>query len=264
MVAMTGLPLGWATDVAVLEHTGSTVEDLGDHLVVRTPHNPTFHWGNWVLVTDPDAVDDARRWVRAFQAAIPSATWVAIGLVRMPGDGGAWAAEGLELGLDDVLVAGTPPRATALAGGYTARRLAGDDWDQVVARELAENDRTSESEPSSFERFVRARTRAQRALSDRDVAAFFGAFSDGVLVADLGVVRCGATARYQNVETDARYRRRGLASHLLGIAARWAADHGCDRWVIVTEAANPAGRVYRNLGFELDVANVTAYRQPPG
>jgi hypothetical protein len=34
---------GWATDLAILEHSVSTVEDRGDHLIVRTPDNPDFH-----------------------------------------------------------------------------------------------------------------------------------------------------------------------------------------------------------------------------
>lgn len=257
------MPIGWATDVAVLEHTGSTVEDRGDHVVVRTPQNPTFHWGNCVLVTDPDAVDDAQRWIKAFQASFPAATWVAIGLARMPDNVASWAELDLELGLDDVLMTGALPRQTALAAGYAVRRLAGDDWEQVVARALAENDRTAEFDPRSHEPFVRARTRAQRDLSERHVAAFFGAFCDRALVAELGVVRCGTAARYQNVGTDAEHRRRGIASHLLGVAARWAAEHGCEQWVIVTEATNPAGRVYRSVGFELAAASAQAYRPPP-
>lgn len=259
---MHELPLGWATHVAVLEQTGSTVEDRGDHLVVRSPSIPTFHWGNCVLVTDPEAVEDARRWVQAFQGGFPSATWVAIGLTRMPGDVAAWVRHDLELELNDVLATDTLPRETALPAGYAVRRLIGDDWEQVVGLDMAENDRTAEWEADSYEPFTRARTHANRLLSERDFAAFFGAFAGGVLVANLGVVRCGTTARYQNVGTDARHRRRGLASHLLGIAARWAADHGCDRWVIVTEATNSAGRVYRKAGFELDTATVQAYRRP--
>ncbi len=83
---MHDLPIGWATDLAVLQHTGSTVENHTDHLVLRSPANPTFHWGNCLLVTEPDAVDDASRWVRAFQAAFPAAAWVAIGLIRLPDD----------------------------------------------------------------------------------------------------------------------------------------------------------------------------------
>jgi GNAT superfamily N-acetyltransferase len=257
---MRRLPLGWATDLAVLEHTGSDIEDRGDHLIVRTSRNPTFHWGNCLLVTDPDAVDGARRWVPTFQEAFPSATWIAIGLARMPDDVASWAAHGVELELNDVLATTTLPRQTPLPTGYVVRRIAGDDWEQAVALATAENDRTGAYERSSYERFARARAQTERALSERDIGAFFGAFADGVLAACLGVVRCGTTARYQNVSTDAAHRRRGLASYLLGVAARWAADHGCVHWVIVTDAGNPAGRVYRSVGFEPEAANVQAYR----
>lgn len=261
--ALRELPLGWATDVAVLEHAGSMVDDRGDHLVVRTPQNPTFHWGNCLLVSDGDAVGDAERWVAAFAAAFASATWVAIGLVRMPDDVAAWAGQRLELELNDVLSTRRLPPQTALSAGYTVRRLTGVDWERSVARAMAENERTNEYASEPRERFVRARVASQCGLSERDVAAYFGAFFDGALVAELGIVRCGTAGRYQNVMTEPNHRRRGLASHLLGVAARWAAERGCDRWVIVTGASNPAGRVYRSLGFDLDVACAQAYRPEP-
>jgi GNAT superfamily N-acetyltransferase len=253
-----GLGVGWATDVAVLELSGSVVEDRGDHLIIRTPLNPTFHWGNCILVTDPAAVDDAQRWVRVFGSVFPSASWIAIGLTQMPSDTEAWT--GHELELDEVLTSATLPRQTPLAEGYRVRRLAGDDWEQAVALDIVENERTETWDPAAYERFARARTRARRSVCDRSLAAYFGAFADGRLAASLGIVCCRTTARYQDVLTDARHRRRGLASHLLGVAARWAATQGCNRWVIVTEAANPAARVYRNVGLELDSANVQAYR----
>jgi GNAT superfamily N-acetyltransferase len=259
-VAVRELEVGWATDLAVLELTGSTIEDRGDHLVVRSPQNPTHHWGNCILVADTGAVDDAPRWVRAFQSAFPSVAWAAVGLARMPDDVAAWAAHDLALELDEVLTTETLPRQSAPPEDYVVRRLDGDDWDRAVALAVADNDRTDRRE-SGYETFARRRAAAQRALSDGDHAAFYGAFADGELVANLGIVRCGSTARYQNVLTDARHRRRGLASHLLGVAARWAAEHGCDRWVIVTEADNPASRIYRNVGFELDGTNVQAYRR---
>lgn len=259
---MPDLPPGWETDLAVLQHTGSVIEDRGDHLLVRSPNNPDFHWGNFVFVTDEKAVDDADRWVDAFRSAFPEAAWVAIGLTRMPDNAEAWARRGLDLELDDVLTTRDLPQQTPLPEGYSVRRLTGEDWMQSVARSVAENHRTGEHEPESFARFAQAQMEARRALSEREAAAFFGAFADEVLVADLGIVRCGTTARYQSVGTAEDHRRRGHASHLLGVAARWAADHGCDRWVIITEATNPAGRVYRSVGFEPDIGNAQAYRRP--
>src|ERR1039458_8953185 len=143
---------GWATDLAVLEHSGSVVEDQGDHLVVRTPHNPDFHWGNCLFVTDGDTVDEAARWVSAFRSAFPEATWVAIGLARMPDDQDAWVAQGLDLELDDVLTTRTLPRQTPLPEGYTVRRLSGKDWVQHVALSVQENDRTGDYDRSEERR----------------------------------------------------------------------------------------------------------------
>jgi GNAT superfamily N-acetyltransferase len=260
---MRWCPPGWATDLAILEHTGSLVEEHEDHLVVRSPHHPDFFWGNFLLVTDEHAVDDAGHWVEAFHAAFPGAGWVAIGLPRMPADEDAWLTQGLDLELDDVLTTRALPRRTPLAEGYTVRRLDGADWEQDLARALADNLRLDEYEPAEYERFARGQLLARQDLSSRDLGAWFGAFADGRLVADLGIVRCGPAARYQDVTTDEAHRRRGLASHLLGVAARWAADGGCDQWVIVTGATNPAGRVYRAVGFEPDTGMVQAFRKPP-
>ncbi|HEY3545556.1 MAG TPA: GNAT family N-acetyltransferase [Propionicimonas sp.] len=261
---MHDLPLGWATDLAVLRHSGSLVSDHGDHLVVRTPRNPDFHWGNCVFVLDERTVDDAERWLGVFDAAHPGAGWVSVGLVREPDDATAWTAQGVAIEADDVLASGQPPTLTPLADGYTVRRIDGDDWEQVVAAEIADNELTGEYEPALHERFARAQTALRRGLSERDVAAFFGAFADGVLASSLGIVVCGETARYQSVGTDAGHRRRGLAAHLLGVAATWSAGKGCDRWVIITEAGNPAGRLYRSVGFAPDVSNARAYRAPVG
>jgi GNAT superfamily N-acetyltransferase len=256
------LDAGWATDIAVHELSGASVTDLGDHLVVRTPLNPRFHWGNCILVREPDAADDPDRWVAVFRTAFPSAGWIAIGLRRMPADAGPWSAHGVELEQLEILTTSELPRRSEPPEGYETRRLAGDDWEQTVRLTVDENAHTASHDPVSYEDFSRTRAERSRALCDRgdDVAAFFGAFADGVLAAQLGIVRCGSTARYQHVLTDESHRRRGLASHLVGVAARWAADRGCGRWVIVTETTNPALAVYRGVGFEPDGASVQAYR----
>jgi GNAT superfamily N-acetyltransferase len=260
---MSTLPPGWATDLAVLALSGSTVEDRGDHLVLRTPSNPTFHWGHCLLVTDPHAVDDAGRWAAAFAIAFPDADWLAIGLARMPDDVEAWGRLGLEVELDEVLTTATLPRQTEAPAGYAVRYLQGTDWDLSIARAIQENAATGEYDAEEHARFVRARAQTQRDLCDRGVAVFVGAFEGDALVAELGIVRCGERARYQHVGTDEQHRGRGLASHLLGVAARWAAGRGCTSWVIVTEAMNPAGRVYRRAGFAPDTVSASAYRPPP-
>ena len=265
---MRDLPPGWATDLAVQRLTGAVVDDRGDHLVLRSPAQPSYHWGNCVLVLDEGAADDADRWAGVFAREFPQARWVAIGLPRMPHDLAAWTAHGLEVTQDDSLTTRTVPRLTDAPAGYDVRFLTSDeDWEQHVRREVAENLAEGQFEPVGHERFVRDRLTTRRALCDRDLAAWVGAFHEGTLVADLGIVLCerpgGRDARYQAVGTDAAHRRRGLAGHLLGVAALWAAARGATRWVIVTGTTNPAGRVYRGVGFAPDAGAVQAYRRPP-
>jgi GNAT superfamily N-acetyltransferase len=262
-VVAVSLPPGWQTDVAVLRLGGAEVTEHADHLVVREPGNPRFHWGNFLLVTDPTTVDDADRWLERFAEEFPDAEHVALGLVVEPA-AAPWEAKGLSLETDDVLSAEVLPRVLPCPDGYTARAFStADDWAQHVAVGLRANERSGEHEAEGHAAFTAARAATRRTLVERGIGAWFGAFHGEDLVADLGIVDCGeATARYQSVGTDAAHRRRGLAGHLIGLAARWAEEQGCTRWVIITEVDNPAGRLYRSLGFVPDVQNVQVYRAP--
>ncbi len=262
-----GLSAGWATDLAVWQLSGSQIEDRGDHLVVRTASNPDYHWGNCLVVLDPESVHDGDRWASVFAAEFPWADWLAVGLSRLPKEVTSWRQLGAMVEVDEVLTTTTTPAHAPLPVGYHVRRLAGTDWEAHVRKEILGNTRSGQEEPGSFERFIRARVDERRALSDRNEAAFFGAFADTLddeaLVADLGIVVCGLVARYQSVATDSAHRGRGLASHLLRVAAAWSATRGCTSWVIITESTNAAGRVYRRAGFQPTASNAQAYRPPP-
>ena len=259
---------GWATDLAIDRLTGAVVTERDDHLVIRSPEQPDYHWGNCLLVLDDAAADDAGRWLGVFAREFPQAGWVAIGLPRLPADLEPWTALGLEVTEDESLTTTSVPRLTEAPTGYDVRFLTDDgDWEQQVRREIAANLEDGGYDPARHEDFLRARTAVRRDLCDRGLAAWVGAYHEGTLVADLGIVLCerpgGVDARYQAVGTDAAHRCRGLAGHLLGVAAIWAAARGATRWVIVTETTNPAGRVYRSVGFAPDAGAVQAYRRPP-
>jgi GNAT superfamily N-acetyltransferase len=256
-----GLHLGWHTDLAVLRLAGSRIEQHTDHVVVRTPANPTYHWGNFVLVTDPDAVEDAERWVGEFERAFPDAAHRSIGLVAEPTDEQAWQALGLEVDKDDVLASDSCPQPTPVPDGYLVRQLAtGEDWQRSSGLRVEEfaDDQGYEIE------FERRSTEARISMSERGHLAWFGAFHGDRLAAELGIVDCGeAVARYQSVVTATEHRRRGLAGHLLGVAAAWAATRGAEHWVIVADADTDASRLYQSRGFTPAARGARIYRKPP-
>lgn len=252
---------GWETDLDILALSGSSVETYVDHLVVRTPANPDYHWGNCLLVLDSSSVDDCEAWVARYKAAFPGNDWIAIGLPKMPSNLEAWERQGIVLEELDVLSTRVLPKLQPLPEGYVSRHFRETDWETLSRQEVASLLAEGGYEPLSTETFVIEQNSTRRKLCADGNAAWFGAFFEDELVSSLGIVKCGTTARYQSVETLESHRRKGLASHLLGLAASWSKEQGCENWVIVTEASNDAGRVYRRAGFNSDIAVVNAHRK---
>lgn len=200
--------------------------------------------------------------MKVFAAEFPDAGHVAIDLPSLP-DTALYDAYGVTVDTDDVLHSRSLPLVRPLPQGYDVHQLVSDDdWERLIRRNVEENHVTGEQEPVGFERFSRDQAAGRRALVEGGHAAFFGAFAGAELVADLGIVLLEDVARYQSVGTAQEHRRNGLAGHLLGVAAQWAADRGAREWVIVTESTNPAGRLYRSVGFTDVAQTVQAYRSP--
>jgi GNAT superfamily N-acetyltransferase len=152
-----------------------------------------------------------------------------------------------------------PPRPNTEA---VFRTLEGDaDWRQ--SSELAAA--IYAGEPGGDAEFVAARLAAQRALTEAGHGAWFAAFLDGTLVAQLGLItdRSGL-ARYQNVETHPAARRRGLAGTLVWHAGATALTGAASTLVMVADPEDAAIRVYRSVGFTVTEPKLCFIRQPTG
>lgn len=256
--------LAFRTDLAMLEHSGSVVEDRGSHLVVRTPDNPTFWWGNFLLLSTPPAdVEEARGWWEAFEREFPQATHRTFGV-----DGRDGSAEDLapfaELGMStewsSVMTATAvhePPRPHTTA---TYRTLDSDgDWEQQVELDMAGEDPGTHTLP-----FVTARAAAARRLVDAGYGAWWGAFEDNRLLASMGLFTASpGLARFQNVKTRPDARGRGLAGTLVHRVSRYGFDElGAHTLVMVADPAYLAIRVYRSVGFTDGERQLQAERKP--
>jgi hypothetical protein len=134
--------------------SGSKITDFGDHLVVKTPHNPNYHWGNCILVNDPWSAADADKWIQRYSEVFPDHQWLAVGLPQMPANNEAWIRHGVTLEQLDVLSTQTLPKQKPLADGYAARIFREHDWETLTKRELAEGLREGGYEPAVIESFV--------------------------------------------------------------------------------------------------------------
>ncbi len=245
--------LGYRTDLMMLALQGAEILDRGDHLVVRTAAQPTFHWGNFLLFADPPVTADADRWQRLFTVEFPGSAHMTFGIDTTDGTAGdltGFVAAGITEDRSVVLTAHDvhpPPRPNTEA---RLRMLTSDsDWAQAVELRMTVDDTV---EDPGHRLFVERKNEAMRALQASGRGGLFGAFADGRLAAGLGVYTDGSgVGRYQSVETHPAYRNLGLAGTLVHHAGRYAlTDLHVETLVIVADPDYVATRVYRSVGFE--------------
>jgi ribosomal protein S18 acetylase RimI-like enzyme len=254
--------LGFWTDVALRVLEGADVTDRGDYLVIRTAANPEFWWGNFLLLAALPGLGKGQEWLDTFAAEFPAARHVALGVdvaddAEIPGD---FAAAGLEVDRATVLTAAEVRAPAQLNTEAEVRPLTSDaDWRQSV--DLA-NRCFSGGEPGDF---LERRAAARRRLTQTGAGVWFGAFTDGRLLAQLGLFDVGdGYARYQHVETDPGARRRGLAGTLIWTTGRYGcAVLGTSTFVIVADPAGAAIRLYRACGFTARQSQLS-FDRPPG
>jgi ribosomal protein S18 acetylase RimI-like enzyme len=257
--------LGYRTDLMLRRLAGANVLDRGDHLVVETPANPAFYWGNFLLLAEPPDRGSAGRWLDVFAAELPVAKHVAIGIDSVDGDTGDISdllAAGLELETSVVLTAERlTPTATPSPSGGRVRPLRTDaDWAQAVEVRLEVDDDHS----AAHRDFVERKMAEARQLILAGHGEYFGVFVDGVARGSLGIVTDGSgVARYQNVETHPEHRRQGHARTMLQAAADAAVGRfGASTLVIVADPDYVAIDLYRDLGFADTEKQVQLQRAP--
>src|SRR5690242_1617225 len=63
--------LGYRTDLMLRLLEGGQVVDHGDYLVLHSPQNPMFWWGNFLLMPESALRDEADTWVSRFAPGLP-------------------------------------------------------------------------------------------------------------------------------------------------------------------------------------------------
>jgi len=244
--------LGYRTDLIFSSFNGEVL-DRGDYLVIRTPSNPTFYWGNFLLFSHPPGSRDYERWPALFAEEIgagPQTRHMTFGWDTPQKEAGVvepFLEAGFELVHQTVLTAqqlvAPPPAAVSI------RRLRSDeDWLQAVDNQV--RCRESGHAEADYRVFKRRQMVSYREMVEAGLGEWFGAFLGEMLVADLGLFHTRELGRFQSVGTHPDFRRRGIAANLVFQAGRHAlSDFGIDRLVIVADHESAASRLYHSLGF---------------
>lgn len=257
--------LVWATDLDTLP-PDRVVERRDGYLLIRSPSNPTFFWGNLLLFDEAPRAGDAARWEELFErefADEPRVRHRTFAWDRAQGKAGAAREEFVERGYDLDESIGLVAEAAQVQPHARENRevvvraldpAAGADerlWDAVLELQVA--GREEGHDEQSFREFARPRLEDRRALFRLGRGAWYVALEpgSGEVVASCGIVVTGGRGRFQVVDTALAHRRRGICSRLVVAAARHSAEvHGAERFVIVADLGYHALGLYESLGFE--------------
>ena len=271
--------LVWTTDIDVLA-IDHTVTARDGYLAVRSPSNPDFWYGNFLVFEDPPGDGDGERWETLFEREFvdqPASRHRTFCWDRTEGELGAAPAEFAARGYDLESVIGLLAAPKELIHHPRANREvtiqpldpacdSPDEsrWAEVIEIQVAGRD-TRISEPEHRD-FSRTRQNELRKLFRAGRGGWYVALGpDGDVLASCGIVATRDRGRFQAVEVAAAHRRRGICSRLLVDAAA----HAADTWslstiLIAADADYHALGLYESLGFARHERVHSVCRPPAG
>ena len=253
------LGLGWQSHLLACRF-GARIDERDDCIVLRTPDNPTYYWGNCLIL--PAAPRDVQlaHWLQRFAQEIgslqPLSQHVAIGVdaATLADPLPSWRAAGIDefdetavLRLDRAGLAAQP--ALREIPDLVLRTLSlADELELTVEAQVRTRDESFE--PDGYRSYRRSAMRRMAAMQAAGTGHWFGALVGPELVADCGLVHDGRIGRFQHVSTQAAWRRRGLCRALVHHVCRHAFDTlGLQRLVMCADPHDVAIGIYRSVGF---------------
>lgn len=247
--------LGYRTDLIFPSFDGELLDREG-YLVVRTPANRGFYWGNFLLFPGPPERGDDERWPELFRKEIgapPDVRHQAFGWDSTELEKGEYQPfleRGFRLLHSHVLATSElhPPRwrsQDVIVRPLDSRA----DWEMAVENQVRCRDPKFSAQ--DYRQFRRTQMARYQAMAAQHLGAWYGAFLGDELVADLGVFSQGRLGRYQSVQTHPDFRRQGIGGTLVYTAGRHSqARFGINGLVIVAQAESAGERLYQSIGFE--------------
>ena len=268
------LALGWQSHL-LASRFGAEIGERDDCIVLRTPANPTYYWGNCLILPAAPRDEDLAHWLARFDSEIaslqPGSRHLAFGVnaATLNADLPSWHAAGIDefdetavLTLEPADLA-APPAVRDAPGLRMRSLLLPDELELVVEAQVAVRD--ASFEPEGYRVFRRSAMQRIAAMQAAGSADWFAAVVGGVLAADCGLVHDGRLGRFQFVTTQAAWRRRGVCRALVQHVCHHAFHTlGLQRLVMCADPHDVAIGIYRSLGFVQLDTHWCLQRRPPG
>ncbi|MDQ3037550.1 MAG: GNAT family N-acetyltransferase [Myxococcota bacterium] len=259
------------TDLFLTAFDGEVI-DRERYVVIRTPSNPSYWWGNYLVYPEPPDATSHRVWLDDSARELPGIAATLLAWDRPDGASGDLAPflrDGFAIDDGTILTATCrdlvmPPRHN---DDVSVAPLAGDaHWDEAARALMSAFAPRRSGTLDDLRAFVVRQLARYRAMQDAGIGQWYGAFVGGELAGTLGLVRVEGSAlgRFQLVGTDPRFARLGVCSTLVHEVARRALEEqGFATLVMAADADYHAAKVYESVGFHATERLLSVIRKPP-
>ncbi|HYD78823.1 MAG TPA: GNAT family N-acetyltransferase [Paucimonas sp.] len=257
-----------ATDL-MLNRVNGIVEQVGSYLVIRTPSEPDYYFGNLLVLERRPSNADLARLERDFARLVGTPPAIKHCTFMWPAAAGddspldAFLRAGYVLNEDVALtatasdlVAPSPATLPIVIRPYDSEA----DWADWYAMQMAENAAGTYPE-DSYRKFLHGKEAIYRRLIADGRGDWWGAFIEDRQVAHLGLFFDGDIGRFQWVLTAREFRGKGICRALVHHAARKGLER-VECLVMVADEHYHAVRLYESLGFKRKERVASLCRHP--
>jgi GNAT superfamily N-acetyltransferase len=243
--------IGLATDAMFAAWDGAVI-DRGDYVVVSTPTNPTFFWGNHLVFPDAPRPSDIDAWTTIFERELPHAKHRAFMCDRIDGERFDYAP---------LRALGFIPDPTCTMRLDSESRLAFGELDgepsgpgaEIVPLDVPPFDLLDAcftNGREGYRRFLQIQVERYAAMIASGWGRWFAIMENGSPIATCGIFPYETACwRFQLVAVHPEHRRRGHAASLVAAVCREARRVRSAPIIIGSVPGSDAQRIYARLGF---------------
>ena len=246
--------LSQLTDLIFAKFSGEVVT-MPHYVIIRTPSNPGYHWGNYLYFDRPPRAGDYQAWIELFQKEFPyyeNPHHYVFAWDSPSSDTGEikeFTDQGFELDSGVVLTAKKLVPPSRLNKDIEIKKIeSAQQWDDATELQVACSDPKYFND--EYRDFKKKQMASYQEMTKAGKGHWFGAYLGDQLVGDLGIYFEDGLARYQNVGTHPDFRRQGICGTLVFETGEYAfKNFGVHTLVMEADPDYHAARIYESVGF---------------
>jgi len=246
--------LGMATEAMFAAFDGAVI-DRGDYVVVSTPKNPTFFWGNHLIFPEAPRPSDLEPWTKIFERELPNCAHRAFMCDRTDGEGFDYEplrAHGFIPDPSCIMRLDADPK------GPSAEIVSLDKPPFDLLDACFTNGR------EGYRRFLAIQIDRYAAMIALGLGRWFAVMHEGSPIATCGIFSHPLPCwRFQLVAVHPDHRRRGHAASLVAAVCLRARRIRTAPIILGCVPETAAQRIYARLGFAPIEHTIAIVRPPP-